>query len=154
MKTRGQTTLEHLNIAHTVHWYDHKEKGAAFAATATGIPLQQMIKTLVVADESGKQFAFMLMPGDRELNLKSAAKAMGWRKARMSTIPEAERLTGYQVGGISPFGSRRSLPVCIHVELTQHNAIGINGGARGCIVQMNTKTLVNALCASPHHLTG
>lgn len=154
MKTRGQTALEHLNIPHTVHWYDHKQKGAAFAATATGISLAQMIKTLVVADESGRQFAFMLMPGDRELNLKSAAQAMGWRKARMSTVAEAERLTGYQVGGISPFGSRRALPVCIHADLIPLAAVGINGGARGCIVQLDTRSLVNALSAAPHHLGG
>ncbi len=148
MSTRGCRFLDQQGIEYETHSYEHKEKGASYAAEATGIPLERMIKTLVVADPSGSRFWFVLMPGHISLNLKKAALSVGLKKLRMATIEEAERVSGYQVGGISPFGARKALPVLLEETLTTHTTIGINGGARGCIVSLKTTDLIQLL--SPH----
>lgn len=145
MKTRGQLFLEKSGVPFELHWYDHREKGAAFAAESTGIPVANMIKTLVVTNENRSNFAFVLMPGDKELDLKTAARSLGWRKGRMATPQEAERLTGYLVGGISPFGANRQLPVLIHDGWPPHTPVGINGGARGCIAKLDVSSIIQLL---------
>ena len=145
MKTRGMTFLEKQGISFQAHPYEHREKGAEFAAAATGIALERMIKTLVVAEDGGKGVVFVLMPGDRELDLKLAARAAGWKKARMADVAEAEKLTGYQVGGISPFGARRTLPVLMEESLAGFDRVGINGGARGVIVELDPADIRSVL---------
>jgi len=142
MTTRGIAELKRLRIRHSVHPYRHDVKGAAFAAEATGIPIERMIKTLVVADPEGKRPRLVLMPGHLELDLKQAARLAGEKKLRMATVPEAEKWTGYQVGGISPFGARKNLPVLMDESLTAHDRVGINGGARGTIVSLSLEDLV------------
>lgn len=154
MSTRGCRFLDSRNVPYQLHRYEHEEKGAEFAARATGIPLEQMIKTLVIADPSGHHFWFALMPGDRELNLKLAAHAAGMKKIRMAAQAEAERITGYQVGGISPFGARRTLPVLLEESLTSHTSVGINGGARGCIVSLDSTDLIRVLTPRIAQLSG
>ena len=141
MKTRGITFLEQFHFPFEVFTYTHDRKGAEFAAEATGIPLERMIKTLVVGDTTRMQYFFVLMPGDLELDLKSA----GVKRMRMASVSEAERLTGYQVGGISPFASRKSLPIFMDENLKRHITVAINGGARGCIIALKTDKLIELL---------
>ncbi len=145
MKTRGITFLEQFHFPFEVYTYRHDMKGAEYAAHATGVPLERMVKTLVLGDTTRTQYFFALMPGHLELDLKKAAAATGVKRMRMASVSEAERLTGYQVGGISPFGSRKTLPVLMEETLKQHITIAINGGARGCIVALKTDKLIELL---------
>ncbi len=133
-QTLGTRALGRLGAAFDVHEYDHREKGAEFAAAALGIPLQRFAKTLVV--EVDGQPAFVLMPGDRELSLRALARQAAGRAAAMADPATAERLTGYRTGGISPFGSRRALPVHMDASLLEHERIALNGGRRGVIVEL------------------
>ena len=131
--THALRFLKQRKIPHEAREYAHKAKGARFAAEALGWPVEAMAKTLVVALADGT-FCQCLLPGDAELSLKKLARAAGVRSARMASTGEAERLTGYRVGGISPFGVRKPVPVWIHETLMGFGTIGVNGGRRGLIV--------------------
>ncbi len=145
MKTRGIDFLEKKGISHKVYQYDHKVKGAEFAAEATGIELERMIKTLVVCDVKGKDFFFVLMPGDKSVDMKKLAKCLGLKKMRMSTVDEAQKLTNYLVGGISPFGSKTKLKAVLEKSLERFEKVGINGGGRGIIVELSLNDLKKLL---------
>ena len=144
MSTRAIAWLEKKKIPHEVVHYDHDEKGAVFAARAVGFPLTKTIKTLVV-DLGGRAFGLALMPGDRELSLKKMAKACGVKKASMADPATAERLTGYHVGGISPFGLRQRLPAVMEESLLVHDTVMINAGQRGVMLQMAPGDIVAAI---------
>ena len=118
--------------------YDHAEKGAVFASEAVGFPLPQTIKTLVVALDN-RNFALALMPGDRQLSLKKAAAACGAKRAAMADTQTAERLTGYLVGGISPFGTKKMLPVVMEAALGGYDEVLINAGQRGMLLKMSPR---------------
>lgn len=144
MSTRAMAWLKQRKIPHAVVAYDHAEKGAAFAAEAVGFPLAQTVKTLVV-DLGGGSFGLALMPGDRELSLKKAARAFGVKKTAMAAADVAERLTGYHVGGISPFGLRQRLPVVMEESLLTYDVVMINAGRRGVMLKMAPGDIVAAL---------
>ena len=144
MSTRAVVWLKQKKIPFEIVHYDHEEKGASFAARATGFPLEQTIKTLVV-HLGGKSFGLALMPGDQELSLKKMAKAFGVKKAAMADAAAAERLTGYHVGGISPFGLRQPLTAVMEEVLLQYDAVMINAGQRGTMLKMAPGNVVAAL---------
>lgn len=144
MSTRAIAWLKQKKIPFDVVHYDHEEKGATFAAQATGFPLEQTVKTLVV-DLGGKSFGLALMPGDRQLSLKKLAKAFGVKKATMADTASAERLTGYHVGGISPFGLRQRLPVVMEESLQRWDEVMINAGQRGAMLKMAPGDILKAI---------
>ena len=108
--TQALRVLQQKKIPHQAREYAHKEKGAEFAAEALGWPLEAMAKTLVVALGDGSH-VLCVLPGTVELSLKGLARLAKAKTARMATQEEAEKLTGYLVGGISPFGTRRPMSV-------------------------------------------
>ena len=110
MSTPAIQYLKQKKITFDVLKYDHAEKGAEFAARATGYPLAQTVKTLVV-DLEEKGHTLVLMTGDKQLSMKRLARACGVKRATMADTNTAERLTGYLIGGISPFGTRQKLPI-------------------------------------------
>ena len=132
-------------MAFDVHTYEHLEKGAEFAASALGMPLDRFAKTLVV--EAAGDPVFALMPGDRELSLKKIARAAGTKQAQLADPRDAERVTGYLVGGISPFGARRALPSYLEESLLEHERIAINAGQRGVILELATADVMRLLDA-------
>ena len=144
MSTRAIVWLEKKKIPFDIVHYHHEEKGATFAAQATGFPLEQTVKTLVV-DLGGKSFGLALMPGDRQLSLKKLAKAFGVKKATMADTASAERLTGYHVGGISPFGLRQRLPVVMEESLQRWDEVMINAGQRGAMLKMAPGDILKAI---------
>jgi Cys-tRNA(Pro)/Cys-tRNA(Cys) deacylase len=150
--TRGTAVLDRLGVAYERHAYEHLVKGALFAASALGIEPSRLAKTLVVAIDGDPAFA--LVPGDRELNLKALARLAGGRSAALVETRAAERLTGYRVGGISPFGARRALPVYAERTYLAHDRVALNGGARGLIVELARADLVRALEPTIGDLTG
>lgn len=144
MSTRAITFLNKKRIPFEFLKYKHEEKGAKFAAKATGFSLEQTVKTLVVAlgDEN---FCMALMPGHRELNLKRLAKVFAVKSAAMVDTATAERLTGYLVGGISPFGIKHQLPVVMEAGILKFGHILINAGQRGMMLKMTPKDVLNTL---------
>jgi Cys-tRNA(Pro)/Cys-tRNA(Cys) deacylase len=144
MKTRAITFLESKKIKFEVLNYEHDVKGAKFAAGVLNVPIEQMIKSIVIKDGDGN-FYFCLMPGDLEISLKKAAKLLDVKTITLSRQDEAERLTGYLVGGISPFGSKKNLPVILNTSLECFGTIYINAGARGIILKMSLSDLIKTL---------
>jgi Cys-tRNA(Pro)/Cys-tRNA(Cys) deacylase len=144
MKTRGITFLEQKKVKFEVLNYEHEIKGAEYAATVLHVPIEQMIKSIVTRDESGK-FYFCLMPGNVELSPKKVAKALGVKTITLAKQEEAERVTGYLVGGISPFGSKKNLPALINNSLEKYEDVYINAGARGIILKLKFADLNNLL---------
>ena len=124
--------------------YEHEEKGAEFAAKATGYPLARMVKTLVV-ELDRKSYCLALLPGHRELDLKKLAALCGAKRSAMVDIKTAERLTGYLVGGISPFGTQQRLKTLMKESILANEEILINAGQRGVMLKMAPGDIVAAL---------
>lgn len=146
MSTRGIQFLKDKHIVHQVVRYAHDQKGAQFAAQAVGFPPEKTIKTLVaVLDDN--HYTMVLMPGNRQLSLKKLAAACSAKRAAMVDPPTAERLTGYLVGGISPFGTKKRLPAIMESHLQACELVMINAGQRGIMVQMAPADIIQALRA-------
>ena len=133
MSTRAIQFLKQQKIPFEVVRYDHEEKGAVFASKASGFPLGRTVKTLVV-DLGEKQFTLVLMPGDKQLSMRRLAKIRRVKRAAMADTRTAERITGYLVGGISPFGTRQKLPVVMEASILKFEEILINAGQRGTML--------------------
>jgi Cys-tRNA(Pro)/Cys-tRNA(Cys) deacylase len=146
MSTRAIRFLNQKKISFEVVKYNHGQKGAEFAAGATGFPLAMTVKTLVV-DLGEKKYALVLMPGDRQLSMKRLAKACGVKRAAMADTRTAERLTGYLVGGISPFGTKQKLPVVMEADILTFDKILINAGQRGTMLKMRPADIQKTLTA-------
>ena len=144
MSTRAIKFLEKRDIAFEVIKYSHDRKGAAFAAQAVGFPLERTVKTLVVAT-GNREHALALVPGDRELDLKRMAIACQTKRVGMAPPVTAERLTGYKVGGISPFGPASPLPSVMDRHLMAYDSVIINGGRRGTMLRMAPQLIVGLL---------
>ncbi|MGD8837415.1 MAG: YbaK/EbsC family protein [Desulfobacteraceae bacterium] len=145
MTTRGIRFLKQNRIPHLVVKYHHTEKGAEFAARAVDFPLARTVKTLVVALDSNR-FALVLVAGDRQLSMKKVARVCKAKRAAMADTATAQRLTGYQVGGISPFGTqKKELGAVMDASLTLHQEVMINAGQRGIMVKISPGDIVKTL---------
>jgi Cys-tRNA(Pro)/Cys-tRNA(Cys) deacylase len=144
MSTRAIQFLEQKKISIEVVKYEHEEKGAAFASRASGFPLERTVKTLVV-DLGENQYTLVLMPGDKQLSMKRLAKVRGVKRAAMADTRTAERITGYLVGGISPFGTRQKLPVIMEESILKFEEILINAGQRGTMLLMAPEDIKKAV---------
>lgn len=144
MSTQAIRFLNQKGIHFEVVEYVHEEKGAMFAAQAMGFPLERTIKTLVV-DLGRKRYIIVLMPGDKNVDLKTLARAYSVPRAAMADTSTAERLTGYLVGGISPFGTKQNLPVVIEPSLLECNKVAVNAGKRGVMLIMDPKDILLAV---------
>ena len=147
MSTRAIQFLKQKKISFEVVSYAHAEKGAEFAAEATGYPLEMTVKTLVVK-LADKQYALVLMPGDKQLSMKRLANVCGNKRAAMADIKTAERITGYLVGGISPFGTQRDLKVIMEERITKYDNVLINAGQRGKMILMSPSDIQKLLACT------
>jgi Cys-tRNA(Pro)/Cys-tRNA(Cys) deacylase len=143
MSTRAISYLKKKKIPYDVVKYEHREKGAEFAASTTGYPLERTIKTLVV-ELDRRSYCLALLPGDRELDLKKLASSAGIKRTAMVDIKTAERLTGYLVGGISPFGTQQLLGTVMESSILSYEEIMINAGQRGLMLKMAPGDIVKA----------
>ena len=141
-ETRGTTTLRAAGIEHRLLRYRYSGGGAAAEEAARELDVEpaRMLKSLVA--RAGDRDVFALVPATAELSLKKLAAAAGAKSARMAEPRDAERLTGYQVGGISPLGSRRALPVFVDESALRFPRVCLNAGGRGMIVELPTADLV------------
>jgi Cys-tRNA(Pro)/Cys-tRNA(Cys) deacylase len=128
--------------------YEFTEIGAGHAAAAVGRPLEMVCKTLIVK-ATGNTYWVAIVPGDQRFDPRRTAAALGVRHADLADQAEAEKVTGYRVGGISPFAMRRRVPVVIEESLLALETIVVNGGRRGVLIEMGTEELVRILNAQP-----
>lgn len=136
--TRATKVLEQAGLAFTVHSYAYDpdaDKVGLQAAEALGEPPQRVLKTLMTLVD-GKP-ACVIVPSDREVSMKKLAAAFEARAAQMMKPADAERITGYKVGGISPFGQIRPVRTAIEAEAMGHPGVYINGGQRGLQVRLD-----------------
>ena len=141
--------LTKLKIAHTLHAYHHDPNHGAYgmeAAEKLGIDPVKVFKTLIIELVSGK-LACAIIPVAETLNLKSAAKALGAKKAAMAKIEDAERSTGYIKGGVSPFGQKKRLATIVDESAAHQQTILVSGGKRGLDIELATDDLVQVLNA-------
>lgn len=144
MGSRGERFLIERGIPFESLEYDFRQKGSEHAAEALGVSLDAMLKSLVVRLPDNR-FIFVLMPGSKDVSLKELARSIGVKEAQMASERDAQRLTGYLVGGISPFGARTQLPVYVDGGILEHGEIYINGGRRGLILKLRTSDLIGTL---------
>jgi Cys-tRNA(Pro) deacylase len=136
-------------VAFTPHVFAWVEKGGTrHSSQALGVPEHQVIKTLVFEDEQRRPL-IVLMHGDREVSAKALARHLGVKKVAPCSPETAERHTGYQVGGLSPFGLRRPLPIHLQRTIADLPRIWINGGGRGFLVELDPRELVRLLAPAP-----
>ena len=146
-ETPATTFLRQHNISFTEHLYDYVERGGtAESAKQLGVDEHAVVKTLVMQDQDAKPLV-ILMHGDRQVSLKTFARQIGAKKVEPCKPEVAQRHTGYQVGGTSPFGARKTLPVYVERSILALPSIYINGGHRGFLVQIVPKVLTELLHA-------
>src|SRR5438132_3796599 len=121
---------------HIYAWQPHG--GTAASAAALGVDEHAVVKTLIFEDER-KQPLCILMHGDREVSAKNLARQIGARSCGPCAPEVADKHSGYQVGGTSPFGLRRAMPIYVERTITEQPKIYINGGARGFLVAIDPK---------------
>jgi Cys-tRNA(Pro) deacylase len=145
MKTPATEFLAARGVPYTEHHYEYVEHGGTeVPSRVLQVPEREVIKTLVMQDEAGKPL-IVLMHGDRKVSTKNLARQAG-RKSVEPCKPEvAQRHTGYQVGGTSPFATRKALPVYMERSISELPAIYINGGRRGLLLRMNSSELATVL---------
>ena len=146
--TNAVKWLRSQDVDFTVHEYTFTEIGAEHAAEAVHRPLEEVCKTLIV-EASGKAFWVAVVPGDQRFDPRMMATAIGQKHADLADRDDAEKVSGYKVGGVSPFATRRKLPVVIEESLLALDVILVNGGRRGVLVEMATEDLVRLLDAKP-----
>lgn len=117
------------------------------AAAAIGEPPSRVLKTLIFKID-GKPVCVVLA-SDREVSMKKAAAAFGGKSAAMMPVPDAERLTGYKVGGVSPFGQKRTLPTVVDADAMGEVMVYVNGGQRGLQLRLAPADLLRAAGARP-----
>ena len=146
--TRATRLLEQAGVAFTVHLYDYDpnaDKIGLQAAEALGEAPQCVLKTLMALVD-GKPVC-VIVPSDREVSMKALASVFGGKAASMMKPAEAERIAGYKVGGISPFGQMRALPCAIEEQAMAHELVYINGGQRGLQVRLDPRDAARLLKA-------
>jgi Cys-tRNA(Pro) deacylase len=148
-ETPATQWLKRQGLAFGEHVYEYVEHGGtAVSAAALGVDEHCVVKTLVMADENDKPL-LVLMHGDCKVSTKNLARQVGRKRIEPCTPEVAQRHTGYQVGGTSPFGTRKPMPVYVERSVLALPTIYINGGRRGYLVSIAPAVLVERLRAQP-----
>lgn len=144
-QTPATKALTQRGTAFDLVRYDYDrdaEKVGLQAAESLGAPASRVLKTLIIAVD-GKPVC-VILPSDKEVSMKRAAAAFGGKSARMMPVPDAERITGYKVGGVSPFGQRKALPTAIEESAMAEDYVFVNGGQRGTQLRLDPADVVAA----------
>jgi len=151
--TPATRALTQAGIAFTLHQYDYDPNAARVgmqAAEALGVDPARLLKTLMA--KAGGTVVCVLVPSDVEVSLKKLAAAAGTKDAAMLPAAEAERITGYHIGGISPFGQKKRVRVFLAEGALAHARVIVNGGRRGLQVELGVADLVLVLEATAAEL--
>jgi Cys-tRNA(Pro) deacylase len=137
--------LRRLGVPFTEHPYRYEERGGtAVSARELGVDEHVVIKTLIMEDDQ-QQPLIVLMHGDREVSTKSLARQIGCKTVTPCAPDVAQKHTGYLVGGTSPFGTRKTMPVFVERSIADLDRIYINGGRRGFLIALAPADLIRAL---------
>lgn len=145
METQATRFLKQHKVSFEEHPYEYEHRGGTrVSARELGVPEHQVIKTLIMQNES-KEPLVVLMHGDCQVSTKELARQIGVKKIEPCTPETATRHTGYLVGGTSPFGTKRRMPIYLEKSVTDLPLIYINGGRRGYLISLNPSDLVQVL---------
>ena len=148
-ETPATAFLRQHRVAHSSHLYEYEEHGGTrVSARELNVDEHAVVKTLVMEDEAGKPLV-VLMHGDRKVSTKNLARQIGAKGVSPCKPEAAQRHTGYLVGGTSPFGTKKKLPVYIEKSILDLPLIYINGGRRGFLVGVHPHDLLHALNPIP-----
>ena len=143
--TAAVRVLRDHDVAFTHHPYDYEERGGTeVSARELGVPEHQVVKTLIMEDDR-RQPMIVLMHGDREVSTKNLARHLGVKTVAPCAPAVADRHSGYQVGGTSPFGTRRAMPVYMQATIVPLPRVYINGGRRGYLLGLAPADVVRVL---------
>ncbi|HEX9081377.1 MAG TPA: Cys-tRNA(Pro) deacylase [Holophagaceae bacterium] len=143
--TQATRLLKQAGIAYTEHLYRYEEHGGTrVSARELGVDEHAVIKTLVMEDETGAPL-IILMHGDREVSTKELARQIGAKSVQPCKPDVANRHSGYLVGGTSPLGTRKAMPIHAEASLFDLDRIYLNGGSRGFLVGLDPKDLDRVL---------
>jgi Cys-tRNA(Pro) deacylase len=143
--TAATRLLKELKLPFTEHLYRYEEHGGTkVCARELEVPEHWVVKTLIMEDEAGKPLV-MLMHGDLEVSTKALARQIGVKAVHNCKPEVANRHSGYLVGGTSPFGTRKTMPVYVEQSILDLEQIFINGGSRGFLLALAPTALVRAL---------
>ena len=143
--TNAVRVLRDHGVAFTDHPYSYEERGGtAVSARELGVPEHQVIKTLIMEDDR-RQPMIVLMHGDREVSTKNLARHLGVKAVTPCAPAVADRHSGYQVGGTSPFGTKRAMPVYMQATIAELPRVYINGGRRGYLVGLAPADAIRVL---------
>jgi Cys-tRNA(Pro) deacylase len=146
-ETPATQLLRRACVAFTEHVYDYVEHGGtAESARQLGVDEHAIVKTLVMETEKGEPL-IVLMHGDRQVSTKNLARAIGAKSVVACTAEAAQRASGYQLGGTSPFATRKALPIYVESTVLGLERICINGGRRGYLVGIAPAVLTDLLGA-------
>jgi len=148
-ETPATQALRRAGIAFSEHVYEYLEHGGtAESSRQLGVDEHAVVKTLVMQNEKGDPL-IVLMHGDRQVSTKNLARAIGTKSVEPCSPDAAERASGYQVGGTSPFATRKAMPVYVEATILELERIFINGGRRGYLVGIAPRLLTELLEATP-----
>ena len=142
--TRALKELAGKNLPYRVMAFEAKDKNAEEVTRETGFPLGQVVKTLLVRGIS-KKYYLALCPGDKQVGLKAMAKAVNEKIVEMADREEVPKITGYFIGGVSPLGTHRPLPVVMESSLLNLPEIAVSAGQWGCQAVLRPQDLLSAL---------
>jgi Cys-tRNA(Pro) deacylase len=143
--------LRRQKLAFSEHPYDYLEHGGtAESARQLQVDEHQVVKTLVMQDEQKKPL-IVLMHGDRKVSTKQLARQIARKSIEPCDVEVAQRHSGYQVGGTSPFGLRKAMPIYVEASILDLPKIYINGGRRGFLLGLSPQVLSEVLLAKPVH---
>ncbi|ETD73040.1 membrane protein [Pelistega indica] len=148
-ETPATQFLKQHKVAYAEHQYEYVEHGGTSeTAKQLGVEEHRIVKTLIFEDDAGKPHV-VLMHGDCEVSTKNLARQLNVKKIQVANPTNAPKHSGYQIGGTSPFGTRKKMPVWVEKGILAMDKIYINGGKRGYILSLNPKCLVDLLGAKP-----
>jgi Cys-tRNA(Pro) deacylase len=148
-ETPATQLLRRHGVAFSEHVYEYIDKGGtAESSRQLGVPEHEVVKTLVMQDERAQPIV-VLMHGDRQVSTKNLARAIGVKSVEPCSPETAQRHSGYQVGGTSPFGTRKAMPVYVEASVLALPRVLINGGRRGYLVGISPRVLTELLGAKP-----
>lgn len=149
MVTQAERVLRAHGVAYTEHPYRYEEKGGtASSSRELGVDEHIVVKTLVMEDDQRAPLV-VLMHGDAQVSTKNLARQIGARSVQPCSPEVAERHSGYQVGGTSPFGTKRKMPVYVERTILELPRVYLNGGRRGFLVALAPQEIVRVLGATP-----
>ena len=147
--TPAVLALRAAKVEFAAYFYTYEEKGGtAVSSRELGVDEHAVVKTLVMADDKASPL-IVLMHGDRKVSTKALARVIGAKTVEPCSPEVAQRHSGYRVGGTSPFGTRKKMPVYVERTVLTLPAIYINGGSRGFLVRVAPDTVVRLLAAQP-----